>query len=246
MANELEVRTSPTMNRSTRFAIGGLGGLLPIIASLITVDLAVFSALIDKQDFTLGICVGYAVRVLCLFVLGGIIAALNSEVVNPMSLVQIGIAAPALVTSYLNGAALVRSTDQARAATPTASISDLIISNAHADDGRRHEIIVAGGVFGDILDGLGGGGVLIDRVQRQTDSALTNSPPVSGTLVPVPGPQVDVPGMPGMINFIVINTTLNSCIQTPAPAYLYDQLRTTFPPPTYFVTTGSCQPGTVQ
>jgi|GEM_PF-5888253 len=250
MADAHATSTDTAMRRGTRFAIGGLGGLLPIIAGLITVDLAVFSALIDRQDFTLGICVGYAVRVLCLFVLGGIIAALNSEVTNPMSLVQIGIAAPALVTSYLNGAALVRSTDQNRAAPETTSISHLFISPAHAQEGAAREIRLAGGFFGDVLDGLGGNAVLLDRAHRNIQAPTQPSPsqppsppsPIPDKLVPVQGPSMEVPGMPGMINFIVVNTELNSCIATPAPTYIYEQLRSTFPPPTYVVTTGSCRP----
>ena len=91
------------MSKLSRFGLGGLGGLLPLLATLVAVDLSSIAALIDSHQFTAGLYVGYALRVLGLFVLGGVVASLNSEVTNPIALVQIGIAAPALVTSYMAG-----------------------------------------------------------------------------------------------------------------------------------------------
>lgn len=87
------------MTKLGRFIFGGLGGLLPLIASLVAVDLTAIAKLVDNHALTEGLCVGYATRIIGLVVLGGVMALLNEEVKTPLSLVQIGIAAPALVTS---------------------------------------------------------------------------------------------------------------------------------------------------
>jgi hypothetical protein len=95
------------VTRWARFAIGGLGGLLPVLASLLAVDLTAIAAIVDHHDtVSLGLYVGYSLRVLVLFTLGGVMAVLNSEIQNPLALVQIGIAAPALLTSFVSGTAI--------------------------------------------------------------------------------------------------------------------------------------------
>jgi hypothetical protein len=72
-----------------RFGIGGLGGLLPILVGLLTIDIA---TIIDhRETLTLGIYVGYSLRVTILFVLGGIVALLNSDVTKPWTLLQLGL-----------------------------------------------------------------------------------------------------------------------------------------------------------
>ena len=83
-----------------RFWIGGLGALLPLLVTLLAVDVG---GLIDHhENLTLGIYVGTAIRYVVLFALGGIVAALNSDEEKPIRLVQLGIAAPALITSFVN------------------------------------------------------------------------------------------------------------------------------------------------
>ncbi|NKQ73836.1 hypothetical protein C3Y89_26475 [Rhizobium sp. UPM1132] len=235
------------MNRVARFAIGGLGGLLPVLATLITVDLTVFQALIDKHDFTMGMCAGYCIRVFSLVLLGGIVAALNSEVVNPLSLVQIGIAAPALVTSYLSAASLPHSQKDS-------FLEGILFSPAYATEEKRQEYEVAGGFLSDIAIGLNPGGArALDRAIR--DAVKAASPPevvVPGTGLgggspatasipkPVFTPATPVPGT-NLYNFIVVNTQQNSCLQQLVPESSYSQLKLMFPEPNYQVTTGYCQ-----
>jgi hypothetical protein len=138
------------MSKLARFAIGGLGGLLPIVASLVAVDLAAISALVDDHQLTEGLCLGYTIRVLGLFGLGGIMAALNSEIQSPMALVQIGIAAPALVTSYMSGATLNKVTS-ANHAFLLPFVSTAFAANSGEMDDKR--IILAGGFFADVMKG---------------------------------------------------------------------------------------------
>lgn len=234
----------PRMTKGKRFAIGGMGGLLPILASLITVDLAVITALVDKQDVTIGLCVGYALRIVCLFVLGGVVAALNSEVVNPMALVQIGIAAPALVTSYLSGAALMKGQEQA-------GLGDLFISPAYARQVGEERYEVAGGFLGDVINGtfpgLGRSAADLDRPIPLSEEAWppvgeAEQPSATGpvNLVADQLPMAEIPGQPGIVNFIVVNNELQSCIPTPAPLYAEQQLIASFPPPAFTVTYGRC------
>lgn len=133
------------MSRTGAFFLGALGGLLPILVSLLTVDLA---ALIDHHEtLTLGNYVGYGIRLSVLLTLGGTVAVLNSEVQQPFSLVQLGIAAPALVTSFINAV-------PAAATVRTQSSFISIISSAHAEESRQPSFRVAGGFLGDVIDGI--------------------------------------------------------------------------------------------
>ena len=88
------------MSTVHRFAIGGLGGLLPLVVSFLSFDPATVIAHLEL--FTLGIYARYFLKAVVLFALGGTLAAL-SDSATPWSLVQLGIAAPALITSYING-----------------------------------------------------------------------------------------------------------------------------------------------
>ncbi|MER9456153.1 hypothetical protein [Mesorhizobium sp. M0478] len=138
------------MSKFARFLIGGVGGLLPIVATLVTVDVAAFAYLIDHDGLSEGMCVGYMIRVVALFVLGGIMAAVNSDVLNSLALIQIGIAAPALVTSVLSGASL----GEKSPISPQSSSWNLLVTQAFAEEltsgkGRK----VASGFWGDVIKG---------------------------------------------------------------------------------------------
>ena len=87
-----------TMSNKYKILIGGLGGITPVLMNLLVVDLKMLLI-----DLTVIAIVGYLIRVLILFYLGGIVAFLNRGEVDPVRIFQLGIAAPALVTAFING-----------------------------------------------------------------------------------------------------------------------------------------------
>jgi hypothetical protein len=147
------------MSTFQRFTFGGLGGLLPVLVSLTAFQLV--SSIIDNWDlFTLGNKIGYSISVIALCVLGGTVAALNSDIEKPWTLVQLGIAAPALITSYINGAAVSGATDTVRHATSSIAA----ISSAHAAEAFGQSPIISAGFLGDVLRGAT---VPLPKIQRE-------------------------------------------------------------------------------
>lgn len=169
------------MTKLTSFALGSLGGLLPILASLVTIDLA---PLFDQGSLlTMGNCVGYGIRVCALLVLGGTMAALNAEVTQPLALVQLGIAAPALITSYINAAPLPPPKK-----APTASLT--LISPAQAGEADTGRVQLAGGWLSEVTKGMA---LRLDNIEASNRKLVTeratNNPASPMVLYPpVPSP----------------------------------------------------------
>jgi hypothetical protein len=213
-----------------RFGFGGLGGLVPVIASLAAIDIVAFAALIDNHTISEGLCIGYTIRVLGLFALGGIMACVNTEVRNPWALVQIGIAAPALVTSYLSGAALNRQPERIE---PKAA---LIIGTAYAGElSEPNRIILAGGFLSDLLDGIVPGlGVQQDDLHQKGRRALSQvlTKPDVDFLLKEHGP------------IRVRNTETKGCLPIPEEnrqsREQLESLLKDFPPPTFVIEPGTC------
>jgi hypothetical protein len=138
------------MNPWQRFWIGGGGALLPLLVTLLAVDLA---SLVDHyKDYSIGTYVGTAARYLVLFAVGGIVAALNSDESQPIKLVQLGIAAPALIASYVNAQPPKPITPQAHVAR-TGTFSLELIPSAYAGEamqGRDGRIFMAD-FFSDVF-----------------------------------------------------------------------------------------------
>jgi hypothetical protein len=138
------------MSSSTRFWIGGGGALLPLLVTLLAVDLG---SLIDNfPHYTIGTYVGAAIRYLVLFTIGGVVAALNSDEVQPIKLVQLGVAAPALIATYVN-AQPPKPPPTQTATVHSRMFSFDVVSSAHAagvgarDDSR----ILMADFFSDVL-----------------------------------------------------------------------------------------------
>jgi len=86
------------MSGKARFLLGGCGALAPIVVNLLVVDLvAVF------QELKLLVVAGYAVKVIILFVIGGMWAFMHKTEMEPLNVFQLGIVAPAVILSMNNG-----------------------------------------------------------------------------------------------------------------------------------------------
>jgi hypothetical protein len=85
------------MKTYNKILIGGLGALTPVIMNLLVIDLEVL-----LLNVTLFAVLGYSIRVIILFYLGGITAFLHKDENSPVKIFELGIVAPALITALLN------------------------------------------------------------------------------------------------------------------------------------------------
>ncbi len=109
------------MSLRKRMLLAGLGALMPVILNLLVVDYrTVFT------DATLPAAAGYAIRVVVLFFLGGLVAFLHKEETNPLRIFELGIIAPALVTALMNGTNPAVSPASERAASPDTAVTALL------------------------------------------------------------------------------------------------------------------------
>ena len=117
-----------------KIVIGGLGALTPIIMNLLAVDL---EALLVKV--TLFALIGYILRGLVLFFLGGVIAYLHKDENNRLKIFELGIVAPALITALINAGnvQVPKATDQTHGSHTGSIIS---IPSAYAQPTQEEEI----------------------------------------------------------------------------------------------------------
>jgi hypothetical protein len=148
------------VSRTGAFLLGALGGLLPILVSLLTIDLA---PIIDHPDaLSFGNYCGYCIRVLVLLLLGGAMALLNNEVKHPFAIVQLGIAAPALVTSFIHGA------PGRLPPVQHAFFSIVSVANAQEQFSEPKKLQLAEGFLSDVFKGAG---VRLDDVANANRAA---------------------------------------------------------------------------
>jgi hypothetical protein len=172
------------MTRREVFFFGAIGGILPILVSILTIDIA---PIIDHpESLTLGNYIGYGIRVVGLVAVGGIVALLNPEVRSPISLVQLGIAAPALCTSYINAAS-----PAARPQSALAPFAIVSVANA-AEIAPPARIRIADGAFSSVLKDIGAGvGTRLDAVSR-ANSSVGSFCVTSQGKSPLPGPAAPI------------------------------------------------------
>ena len=170
------------MTRKEIFFFGAIGGILPSLVAIFSID---FVELIDHNSLTLGNYVGYGIRVAGFILAGGIVALINSEVKNPLALVQLGVAAPALLTSYI---AVGSGPAAAKAHTAFAIVS---VANA-AEVSPQDRIRLAQGSF--IKDVGAGLGTRLDVVSRanQANQGLGTFCVTSQGKSALPGPAQPV------------------------------------------------------
>jgi len=173
------------MSTSRRFAIGGIGGLLPVIVGFLSYDLG---PVIDNlYILSIGILVGYIIKIVILFVLGGVFASFSDETTKPIALLQIGIAAPAIITTYINGSGIV---GPKPAGPSTAALSVSFISEARAADLSQHEAILRVDFLGDVVQGMT---KPLPAIQRQWQIKQSEKPekPETPPRTPAPQPTTD-------------------------------------------------------
>jgi len=102
------------MKTSKKIFLGGVGALTPIIMNLLVIDLNVL-----LLKLTLFALLGYAIRVIVLFYLGGIVAFLHKDENNPVKIFELGIVAPAMITALINAGQI----DVPKVSAPAASSS---------------------------------------------------------------------------------------------------------------------------
>lgn len=137
------------MSATKKILFGGLGALTPVIINLLVVD---FSTVLSNQ--TMGVLVGYVVRVLVLFYLGGLVAWLHTDEVSPLKLFQLGIAAPALLTTYMNAQNTIPA--KGLPERPIAGIMELLVPSAHAQEKDKPANMPKSGFLDEFWYGLTG------------------------------------------------------------------------------------------
>jgi hypothetical protein len=91
-------RRTRVLSARDRILLGGLGALTPILLNFLVLDVEKVFAKV-----TLIVCVGYAARIVLLFYLGGVVAYLHKTERSAFKLFELGIVAPALLTTMMNG-----------------------------------------------------------------------------------------------------------------------------------------------
>ena len=151
------------MTQKEIFFFGAIGGILPLLVSIFTIDVV---SLIEDGGLTLGNYIGYGIRVVGLVIAGGIVALVNSDVKSRITLVQLGVAAPALLTSYINASSLPESM---KPHTAHAAFSIVSAANA-AEIAPQNRVQVADSFLKDIGAGLS---TRLDAVSRANQASQT-------------------------------------------------------------------------
>lgn len=130
----MATKKSSILTVKSRIIIGGIGGIAPLIISLLVVDLASVVNDIAVMD-----AIGLAVRCLVLIFIGSMVGYLHNNEYEPFKVFQLGIAAPALLTTAINGYSVIGpsgSLKEMKTATyqsaPYKQFSLSFISSAHA------------------------------------------------------------------------------------------------------------------
>lgn len=108
------------MKTSTRFLWGGVGALVPILLSLAVADIDKLMSYLSEEHIKM---VGYALRALALFAIGGIWVVAQGSIRDIGKAIQIGVAAPAAITVWISGANLDMERQQSKAEPHVAALA---------------------------------------------------------------------------------------------------------------------------
>ena len=131
---------------------GGIGGIISVLAVLIVSNGEPLAGYVANLGVPPAgqLLVGYTVKVMGLFLLGGFWVWLNRET-NRLKAFQLGIAAPAVITGMI----ATYQTKEAAAPTPPSSQgSSFLFSSAYAQDSLKNEAAAESSIFGNIIGGI--------------------------------------------------------------------------------------------
>lgn len=142
------------MTSTKRFFVGGGGALMPVLISILAIDIG--TMLDDDSTFNTANILGISIRYLVLFIIGGVVAYLHEDETNSFKLFELGVAAPALLTSLISAQGLVTETQEEISSVLFDNIS--IISSAYADpgSGKTEPVVGNNNFLGDVLHGISG------------------------------------------------------------------------------------------
>ncbi len=128
---------------------------MPVLVSLLTIDIG--AVLSDESYLTTGNIIGIAIRYLVLFGVGGIVAYLHEDEHKPFKIFELGIAAPALITSLITAQGISVNNKKVEESRPIISVQWSIIGSAQADTivEQSRPVMLAWGLT-DIIDGVSG------------------------------------------------------------------------------------------
>ena len=166
------------MTSHKRFLLGGGGALMPVLVSFLAVDIG---AVLDNQaNLTTGNIIGFTLRYIILFIVGGFVAYLHEDEQKPFKLFELGIAAPALITSLITAQGIAYSTPQNESVELT-HLNFSIISAAQAGVAEQSadKVLVAWGLQ-DVIDGVSGRAYrkISKPARKKPDSGKVDSPEV--------------------------------------------------------------------
>ena len=128
------------MTSKKRFIVGGGGVLIPILLSILVIDIG--AMLDDDSIFSEANILGISIRYLVLFIIGGIVAYLHEHETSSFKVFELGVVAPALLTSLISAQGLVTKTQEEISTALFEKLS--IISAVYAEPGSEKTDPVAG------------------------------------------------------------------------------------------------------
>ena len=120
---------SRVMTPKKRFLLGGGGALMPVLVSILALDIGALIA--EKVYLSAGNLIGLGIRYCVLFVIGGVVAWLHEDENKAFKLFELGIAAPALLTSIITAQGVM--VDQSANQSYSQFVPQ-VMSSAYADE----------------------------------------------------------------------------------------------------------------
>ena len=141
--SQIPVPPAPSVSQGGRIVIGALGGFAALCTKFLAHDQTLFNEYLDSSNMQAlwGLAIAYLIVGLIVMFLGGLLAWATEDERSHMKLLAIGVAAPALVTTWAGAAAPDRARPPVHAVIQTApaalpaAAGWLFISPAMAADG---------------------------------------------------------------------------------------------------------------